>query len=59
MVKTFLISLNMMHMQLKLLMLHLALVASVHVVLDIQFSSVYLSPKWTRSCKHMVYAKKK
>jgi len=33
MVKTFIISLNMIHIQSKLLMLHLAVVASIHVVL--------------------------
>jgi len=59
MVKTFIISLNMIHIQSELLMLHLAVVASIHVVLYIQFSSVYLSPKWIRSCKHMVFANKK
>ena len=40
-------------------MLHLAVVASLHVVLYIEFSSVYLSSKWIRSCKHMVFANKK
>jgi len=59
MVKTFIISLNIIHIQAKLLMLHLAVVASIHVVLYIQLLSVHLSPKWIRSCKDMVFANKK
>ena len=40
-------------------MLHLAMAASVHVTLYIQFYSVYLNSKLIGSCEHVVYSKKK
>jgi hypothetical protein len=48
-VKTFLISLNMINIQSKLSMLPLAVAASIHVALHAKSCSEYLNPKWIES----------
>ena len=45
-VKTFLISLNMINIQCKLSMVPLAVVVSIHVALHAQSCSEYLNTKW-------------
>jgi len=41
----------------KLLLLHLVVETSHQVAPHVQVSGAYPSPKWIRSCKHMIYAK--
>lgn len=48
-VKTFLISLNIINIQSKLSMVPLAVAASIHVALHAQFCSDYPNPKWIES----------
>jgi len=39
--------------------LGLAVAASIHVALYVQFSNVYLTAQWVGSCSHLLYATKK
>lgn len=47
MLKTYLMSLNMLYMQSKWFIFYLAVASSIHVTLHVLFRCVHFNPKWT------------